>query len=120
METSKKNNDLMSQIGNADETPLQFGMPPNYTVDYVQAQSLVIKTLHYDTMYVTVMLVVFSCTNDSKRKFKRSTHTTQVPPAALAYRELQSGGHRPWHPLASAKLHWSSIPHNILLCYISQ
>ena len=69
-ETSKQNNFLMSQIENADEMPLQFGMPSNYTVDDVQAQSLVIKTLGYDKMHVTVMLAVFSCTNDSKGKLK--------------------------------------------------
>jgi hypothetical protein len=60
----------MSQIGNADEMPLQFGMPSNYTVDDVQAQSLVIKTMGYDKMHETVMLAVFSCTNDSKEKLK--------------------------------------------------
>jgi hypothetical protein len=60
----------MSQIGNADEMSVQFGMPSNYTVDDAQAQSLVIKTLGYEKMHVTVMLAVFSCTNDSKGKLK--------------------------------------------------
>jgi hypothetical protein len=72
IETSKKNNYHMSQIGNADEMPVQFGTPSNYTVDNVQAQTLVIKTLGYDKIHVTVMLAVFSCTNDSKGKLKRS------------------------------------------------
>lgn len=60
----------MSQIGNGDEMPVQFGMPSNYTVNDVLAQSLVIKTLGYDKMQVTVTLAVFSCTNDSKGKLK--------------------------------------------------
>jgi len=64
------NNYHISQRGNADEMPVQFGMPSSYTVDDVQAQSLVIKTLGYDKMHVNVMLPVFSCTNDSKGKLK--------------------------------------------------
>ena len=66
----KKNNYLISQIQNVDKMPVQFGMPSNYTVDDVHAQSLVIKTLGYDKTHVTVILAVFSCTNDSKGKLK--------------------------------------------------
>jgi hypothetical protein len=45
-----------------------FGMPSNYTVDDIQAKSLVIKTLGFDKMHVTVMLAIFSCTNNNKGK----------------------------------------------------
>jgi hypothetical protein len=49
----------MSQIGNADEMPDHFLMPSNYTVDDVQAKSLVTKTQGFDNMHVTVTLAVF-------------------------------------------------------------
>ena len=58
----------MSQIENADQTPVHFDMPSNYNVDDIQAKPLVTETVGYDKMHVTVMSAVFSCTNDSKGK----------------------------------------------------
>jgi hypothetical protein len=53
----KKNNYLLSQIGDANEIPVYSDMPSNYTVDE-EAKSVAIKTLGYEKMHVTVMLVV--------------------------------------------------------------
>jgi hypothetical protein len=40
----KANSYLLSQIGNADKTPMYFDMPPNYTTDDTDAKSVPIKT----------------------------------------------------------------------------
>ena len=53
----KKNNCLLSQTGDANEIPVYSDMPSNYTVDE-EAKSVAIKTLGYEKMCVTVMLVV--------------------------------------------------------------
>lgn len=47
-----------------------YNVVHNYTVNDVQAQSLVIKTLGYDKMQVTVIMAVFSCTSNTKGKLK--------------------------------------------------
>jgi len=39
------NNYILSQIGGADETPVYFDMPPNYTVDYISTTYTLNETL---------------------------------------------------------------------------
>jgi hypothetical protein len=54
----KKHSYLLSQIGNADETPMYFDMPPNYSVDDTGAKSVAVKTSSHENMHVTVTLTV--------------------------------------------------------------
>jgi hypothetical protein len=56
----KKHSYLLSQIGNADETPVYFDMPPNYTVDDTGAKSVAVKTSGHEKVRVTVMLAVLA------------------------------------------------------------
>jgi hypothetical protein len=56
----KANNYLLSQTGNADETPVYFDMPSNYTVDDKGVKSILIKTSDNEKMRVTVMLTVLA------------------------------------------------------------
>jgi hypothetical protein len=53
----KKNNCLLSQIGDANEMPMYSDMPSNYTVDE-EAKSVAIKAMGYEKMHLTVMLAV--------------------------------------------------------------
>jgi hypothetical protein len=39
-----ENNCLQNQIGNADQTPVYFDMPSNYTIHYTGAKSVPTKT----------------------------------------------------------------------------
>jgi hypothetical protein len=55
----KVNNYLLSQIGNADEIPVYFDMPSNYTVD-TGAKSAFIKTSGSEKMRLTIMLLVLA------------------------------------------------------------
>jgi hypothetical protein len=56
----KANNYLLSQIGNADETPVYFDMSSNYTVDDKGVKSVLIKTSGNEKMGLTVMLTVLA------------------------------------------------------------
>jgi hypothetical protein len=56
----KKHNHLLSQIGNADETPVYFDTPPSYTVDDTGAKSVAVKTSGREKMRVIVMLAVLA------------------------------------------------------------
>jgi hypothetical protein len=47
----KKNNCLLSHIGDANEMPAYSDMPSNYTVDE-EAKSVAVKTLGYEKMRV--------------------------------------------------------------------
>jgi len=71
----------------------------------------VIKTLGYDKMQVTVTLAVFSCTNDSKGKLKWSTLYNSSSSCCICFQGATKWRYQQQHPLASAKLHWSSISH---------
>ena len=63
-------------IGNMDELPLSFDIPPNKTVDEIGKQSIVINTTGHEKMNFTVVLSV--CLDGSKLKpmviFKRKTN----------------------------------------------
>jgi len=39
------NNYILSQIGNADETPVYFDMPSNYSVHYISTKYMLNETL---------------------------------------------------------------------------
>jgi hypothetical protein len=56
----KANNYLLSQIRNADKTPVYFDMPSNHAVDDTGAKFVLIKTLGSEKMQVTVMLMVLA------------------------------------------------------------
>jgi len=58
--TLEKNTYLLTQRGNADETPLYFDILSKSTVDEVGAKSVVIKTLSCEEMHVTVMSTVLA------------------------------------------------------------
>jgi hypothetical protein len=46
----KANNYLLSQIGNADETPVYSDMPSNYTIDDEDVKSVLIKASSNEKM----------------------------------------------------------------------
>lgn len=58
IELHKNRNYSFSQIGNADETPVCFDMPRNYTVNSRGAKEIKIKTTGYEKQRVTVMLCI--------------------------------------------------------------
>lgn len=65
----------MGQIGNADETPVWFDMPRNYTIAEKGTKEVPIKTSGYEKQRVTVMLAI---TADGRKLtpfviFKRKT-----------------------------------------------
>lgn len=72
---------LLSQIGNADQTPVNFDMPPNLTVDKKGATSVTIRTAGCEKQRCTVMLAV---TADGRKLppyvvFKRKTMPKGMP-----------------------------------------
>lgn len=54
----------LGQIGNADQTPMQFDMPLNYTVEKVGAKDVKVRTTGNEKQRATVML---ACTADGRR-----------------------------------------------------
>jgi hypothetical protein len=48
--TSKRNNYLLGETGNANETPVYFDMLSNYTVDHSGTKSVAIYTWGYEMM----------------------------------------------------------------------
>lgn len=54
----QKNGFLLSQIGNADQTPLTFDMPRNTTVNEKGARSVLVRTSGAEKQRCTVMLAV--------------------------------------------------------------
>lgn len=60
----KKTNYSLSQIGNADETPVYFDMPRNYTVNVKGAKEVKLRSTGYEKHRITVMLCV---TADGKK-----------------------------------------------------
>lgn len=56
----KQHNYLLSQVGNADETPVYFDMPSNTTVSDKGAKSVVCRTTGNEKLRVTVMLSVLA------------------------------------------------------------
>ena len=48
----------MGQIGNADETPIWFDMPRNYTIIEKGTKKVIIKTSGCEKKCVTVMLTI--------------------------------------------------------------
>ncbi|KAJ8867768.1 hypothetical protein PR048_031571 [Dryococelus australis] len=55
----RKNKDyLLSQIGNADQTPVWFDMPESMTVSVVDERSVPVKTTGADKQCCTVMLAI--------------------------------------------------------------
>lgn len=53
-----KNNYELSQIGNADETPIFLDMPRNYTVNVKGEKQVIVKTTGNEKKRITVMLCV--------------------------------------------------------------
>lgn len=75
MQLRKKNQYSLGQIGNADETPIYFDMPVNYTVAKKGSKQVSIKTAGYEKQRITAMLCA---TADGKKLppyliFKRKT-----------------------------------------------
>lgn len=86
-------NFIMSQIGNADETPLTFDMPPNTTVSEKGVSSVPIKTTGCEKQRCTVMLAV---TADGRKLppfviFKRKTVPKMKLGARIHIRAQENG-----------------------------
>ena len=60
----RANNYLLGQIGNADQTPVCFDLPQNYTINTKGARDVRIKTTGGEKQRCTVML---ACTADGKK-----------------------------------------------------
>lgn len=58
IELRKKHNYPLSQIGNADETPVFFDMKSNITVDQKGAKSILMRTTGNEKLRITAMLAV--------------------------------------------------------------
>ena len=54
----EKKNFLMGQIGNADETPIWFDIPRNYTITKKGTKEVFIKTSWCEKQRITVMLAI--------------------------------------------------------------
>uniref|UniRef100_A0A1E1X208 Putative pogo transposable element n=1 Tax=Amblyomma aureolatum TaxID=187763 RepID=A0A1E1X208_9ACAR len=84
---------LLSQIGNADQTPINFDMPRNSTVDIKGAKSVQVKTTGAEKQWCTVML---SITVDGRQLppfvvFKRKTLPKGTLPAGIHVRAQEKG-----------------------------
>nr|XP_054928945.1 uncharacterized protein LOC129385819 [Dermacentor andersoni] len=84
---------LLSQIGNADQTPINFDMPRNSTVDMKGAKSVQVKTTGAEKQRCTVMLAV---TADGRKLppfvvFKRKTLPKGTLPAGIHIRAQEKG-----------------------------
>lgn len=82
IEKRKCNGYLLSQIGNADQTPLNFDMPPNTTVNQKGASSVTVRTTGHEKQRCTVMLAV---TADGRK----------LPPYVVFKRKTQPKGQFP-------------------------
>lgn len=51
---------LLSQMGNADDTPVSFDEPSNNIIEEIGTKSVIIKTLGNEKMCITVMLAVLA------------------------------------------------------------
>lgn len=89
----KKNEYLMSQIGNADQTPVYFDMPSSVTVDVKGAKSVLVKSTGNEKSRITVMLAV---TADGRKLppyviLKRKTMPKDVNTRGLILRVQHKG-----------------------------
>lgn len=78
----------MQQIGNMDETPMNFDMPPSRTVHPVGEKTIMIKTTGNEKNHFTVVLACLA--DGSKLKpmiiFKRKTMPKEdIPPGVLVH-----------------------------------
>ena len=83
----------VSNLGNADQTPLTFDLPINRTVDFVGNSSVTIKTTGSEKNRFTVML---ACTADGTKLppyviFKRKTLLKEKFPPGLIVRVQEKG-----------------------------
>ena len=71
----KKNKYSLQQIGNMDETPMNFDMPPSRTVNTAGEKSILIKTTGNEKNHFTVVLACLANGTKLKPKimFKRKT-----------------------------------------------
>lgn len=84
---------LLSQIGNTDQTPLNFDMPRSSTVEVKGAKSVLVKTTGAEKQRCTVMLAI---TADGRKLppfvvFKRKTLPKNSLPAGIHVRAQVKG-----------------------------
>ncbi|CAC5369508.1 unnamed protein product [Mytilus coruscus] len=89
----KQNNYLLSQIGNADQTPLTFDLPADTTIDHKGTSTVNIRTTGNEKNRFTVML---ACTADGGKLppyvvFKRKTMPKIPFPKGLIVQVHQNG-----------------------------
>lgn len=89
----EQKNFLLSQIGNADQTPLNFDMPPSTTVEKKGVRSVHIRTTGAEKQRCTVMLAV---TADGRKLspfiiFKRKTLPKAKFPPGIHVRVQEKG-----------------------------
>ena len=84
----RKHNYEMQQIGNMDETPMNFDMPPSRTVNPVGEKTVLIKTTGNEKNHFTVVLACLA--DGTKLKpmiiFKRKTMAKEdIPPGVVVH-----------------------------------
>lgn len=89
----KQNRYLLSQIGNADQTPVWFDMPENTTVNVRGERSVQVKTTGSEKQRCTVMLAI---TADGRKLppyvvFKRKTMPKDKFPTGIIVRVQEKG-----------------------------
>ena len=89
----KEHSYMLSQIGNADETPVYFDMPSNTTIDDKGAKSVIIKGTGNEKARMTVMLGVLA---DGHKLppyviLRRKTLPKEKLPAGLIFRCQEKG-----------------------------
>uniref|UniRef100_A0A147BLR1 Putative pogo transposable element n=1 Tax=Ixodes ricinus TaxID=34613 RepID=A0A147BLR1_IXORI len=89
----QQNNFLLSQIGNADQTPLNFDMPSNTTLEQKGARTVHVRTTGAEKQRCTVMLAV---TADGRKLppyviFKRKTLPKGKFPPGVHIRVQEKG-----------------------------
>lgn len=108
---------ILSQIGNADQTPLCFDMPRNTTVEEKGARSVIVRTSGADKQRCTVMLAV---TADGRKLppyviFKRKTLPKAKFPQGIYVRVQEKGWMSAELMVDWVKTVWGRRPGGLLL-----
>ena len=90
----KRNGYKLQQLGNMDETPMNFDMPPSRTVNPIGEKSILIKTTGNEKNHFTVVLAcLVDCTKLKPMIiFKRKTMPKEaIPPGVIVHVQSKGG-----------------------------
>ncbi|NXU72638.1 POGK protein, partial [Oreotrochilus melanogaster] len=97
---------LLSQMGNADETPVSFDEPSSNIIEEIGTKSVIIKTLGNEKMCITVMLAALA---DGIKLppyviLKRKTMLQDQMPTGIIARCQNQGWIRPGVPVCKRRM----------------